>query len=124
MTRAARGQALWYVIVYIAMAAGVVASALVYYHHEKGAVRRQAEEHLAAIARLKVQEIADWRRERLADATIVQHSTFFQAAARQVLAGKPDPANEKLLRERMELYVDAYRYAAVAPSGINAVSGE
>lgn len=53
-------------------------------------LRAGAEEDLAAIARLKVEQIAQWRAERLGDAALVAESPFVAGALRRWLSD-PQP---------------------------------
>ncbi len=57
-----------------------------FYDDHRQQLRRQAEEGLQATAQLKAEQIATWRRERLADAAILRDSPFFNEAVTRWLA--------------------------------------
>ncbi len=94
--------------------AGVIAGlGAVYLRHEQGATRMARQNELQAIADLKVQQIRDWRQERLGDARFFANAPFVQrdvAAVRR--APGPLPAREEMLRW-MELLKAGDRYASV-----------
>ena len=57
-----------------------------FYDDHRQQLRRQAEEGLQATAQLKADQIASWRKERLADAAILRDSPFFNEAVNRWLA--------------------------------------
>ena len=59
-----------------------------FYRHQRDSLRLDAEAQLEAIARLKVTQIAEWRRERLADAVLVHRTPY---AARRALEAMANP---------------------------------
>ena len=107
-------QVLWFVLVYVAVALSVFSAAIFFYRAQLGDLRRDAWDRLLSVADLKVQEIESWRDERLADAEMLKHSTFFALAARAALEGKLDSSLERLLVERSNLYLTLYGYSSVA----------
>jgi hypothetical protein len=54
--------------IFIILAAGILAAGCLYYQHYKENYRVEVERRLSAIAELKVNELVDWRNERLGDA--------------------------------------------------------
>lgn len=58
-----------------------------FYRSQERHLRAGAEEDLAAVARLKVEQIAQWRTERLGDAAVVSESPFVADVLRQTMAG-------------------------------------
>jgi len=61
-----------------------------FYRSQERHLRARAEEDLAAIARLKAEQIVQWRAERLGDAAVVAESLFVAGALRQWLSD-PQP---------------------------------
>jgi len=108
-----KGQVFWFVALYLAVAASVLAAAVYYYFYQVRSLRRDAVDRLTSVLELKVQEMAGWRTERLADAEIVKHSAFFMQAAREAIEGGENPAGKRLLSDRAELYLKYYGYSAV-----------
>lgn len=79
-----------------ALGAVLIATALVvagfsYYRRLESALERSTREQLAAVASLRATEVADWRRERLADAAFFFEAEFV-AQHVQSLFTDPDPA--------------------------------
>jgi PAS domain S-box-containing protein len=86
---------------------------LYYRRHEK-AVLQSAEERLAAIAALKASQVANWYKERLADAEIVLRNPMIVEEARHFLANpRSTPARQNLLAW-MEAARQAYDYSKAA----------
>jgi PAS domain S-box-containing protein len=59
------------VVIFLAVTAIIVVLALLFYDHQRDAVRRSREAELAAIADLKVRQIAWWREQRIAEAEVL-----------------------------------------------------
>jgi PAS domain S-box-containing protein len=81
--------------------------------------RAEAEANLAAIARLKVQQIADWRRERLSDASAFSDSPpFITETANWLKARQPEGKAALLARlKALELYAQYNDACLVDPTG-------
>jgi len=56
-----------FILVSIALAAGIIAAGTLYYRNYKQDYRLEVERRLSAISELKVGELAQWRKERLGD---------------------------------------------------------
>ena len=63
---------------------GIGAVGYRYYAHQKAGIEAEVHNQLAAIAELKVRQVVAWRRERLADATIIA-ATEIMPAVQMVL---------------------------------------
>ena len=57
-----------YIFIFFLLVTGIVISGYVSYHNFEREFRRQAENQISAIAELKVNELVNWRKERLGDA--------------------------------------------------------
>jgi hypothetical protein len=68
-----------------------------FYRSQDQAVRRNVEDNLAAIAQLKVNQIAQWRTERRSDAAVLMGSAFFAEGVARWLAAPQTEAGEKIL---------------------------
>lgn len=90
-----------------------------YYRAEQWAERQQAEKHLASIARLKVEQIATWRGERLADAGVLSENPFLtDAVARFLTDTNEDTVSQ--IRSFLHSLQNHYHYEdilLVDPSG-------
>lgn len=83
-----------------------------FYRVEKSVTLQRAEYQFAAIARLKVGQIAAWRSERLGDAAVLTESPFLTAAMGRYLAAQDSVSAQELRSHFLSLQVH-YRYADV-----------
>jgi two-component system sensor histidine kinase/response regulator len=74
---------------FLVLAAGISAAGWFYYKQQQAEVRRAAQETLATIADLKVQQLVQWRAERLADANYLRSTSYAARRALDVLS-QPD----------------------------------
>jgi len=66
-----------------------------YYHKQQQQLRRHAEMALQSIAHLKVDQITNWRRERMGDAALLARTPFLsEAIARWLADPRPDLADQ------------------------------
>ena len=56
-----------------------------YFRYEENSIRRDKYETLKAIAELKINQITQWRKERLGDANAIYRSSFFEKGVEQFL---------------------------------------
>jgi PAS domain S-box-containing protein len=82
------------------------------YHQQGQAMRGQVEAELGAIARLKANQIAAWRKERLADAVLLTERPFLGAAVARFLADSRGEDAEAL-RSRLSSWQKHGRYSNV-----------
>lgn len=76
--------------VFFILAVVAVASGYAYYQSQKTLMRTQQERYLSAVADLKIQQLADWRQERLKDAeSIVANSFAIESIHVWLLDGAP-----------------------------------
>lgn len=82
--------------------------------------RHASEKLLAAVAELKVSELAIWREERLSDTNSLRENPLFVELAAHALADPPDPLAVQRLRTWLEAVRTNYGYRdalLVAPDG-------
>ena len=82
--------------VIIVLAAGIVAAGYDYSLNFERSFRRSTEDELMAIAQLKADELARWRKERMADGSLFFQNPAFSSLVRRLLA---DPADAAVRRE-------------------------
>jgi PAS domain S-box-containing protein len=83
-----------------------------FYRSQERLARQDAEADLETIAQLKVDQIASWRAERLADAAIIAASPLFiEGAARWI--GDPQPGDVEYLQIRLRALYEYYEYQDV-----------
>ncbi len=90
----------------------LLASGMFFYHIQEKVMCQKAEEDLAAIARLKVEQIAAWRKDRLDDAEEMQEHSFLSENVARFLA-VPDERNAGDLRVRFRNFAAQNEYAGI-----------
>ena len=83
-----------------------------FYRTQEQALRQKAERKLQAIAALKVDQIAAWRAERLADAAVIMETPFLAAAIARFLTDPNDGITGEI-RTRFRSLATHYDYADV-----------
>jgi PAS domain S-box-containing protein len=86
------------VLLFVLLALGIVGVGTFYYRFASAQFQRDAERQLAAIADLKVSELASWRRERFSDARFYQNNLSLARLVRDALARPDDEAVRDELR--------------------------
>ncbi|MBI5592770.1 MAG: PAS domain S-box protein [Deltaproteobacteria bacterium] len=84
---------------------GIVLGGAFYYRNYERHFRFEIEHQLSAIADLKVNELVQWRRERLADAGILYQNASFTALVQRFFK-KPEDADAY---RQIEIWLDKYR---------------
>lgn len=99
-----------FLLVFILLAAGIVASGFFSYRNYKRNFRVGMERQLLGVAELKVNELVAWRAERLADASIFFRNASFSGLVRQFLEKPKDSAAQDGLRIWLSHFQTAYKY--------------
>ena len=99
-----------FLLVFILLAAGIVASGFFSYRNYKRKFRVGIERQLLGVAELKVNELVAWRAERLADASIFFRNASFSGLVRQFLEKPKDSAAQDGLRIWLSHFQAAYEY--------------
>ncbi len=102
-----------FVLVCILLAAALGAGAYLYYSDYQRHYRVQVENQLSAIGKLKADDLANWRGERLADASALHKNAAFAALAKRYLDDPGDPQAEAELRSWLESYQEYQQYDQV-----------
>jgi PAS domain S-box-containing protein len=92
---------------------GIVIAGGMIFRHETARARKATGEHLSAIADLKAAQIADWRKERLADAESISRNPLNSLRIRPFLETTPAADRGDDLREWMESWRKTYGYLDV-----------
>ncbi len=93
------------VLVFTLVAAGIVTGGYLNYRDYEREYRVQVERQLAAIAELKVDELVNWRNDRLADASILYRNAAFSNLASRYLE---DPQDMEA-RGQLETWLGRYQ---------------
>jgi PAS domain S-box-containing protein len=98
------------IMIFIIFSAGIVTVGHLYYQRYKKHYRVGVECQLSAIAELKVDELVDWRNERLGDAGIFYKNAVFSALVRRYFE-KPDNMDAQgQIRTWLSQIQAAYKY--------------
>ncbi|MHC1742448.1 MAG: GAF domain-containing protein [Syntrophobacteraceae bacterium] len=101
------------VVVFCLLAAGIGAAGYLYYQGQKSAIEKGKHDELSAIAKLKVNQISEWRHERVEDAFVYGSNAIFAEAVHKWLKGPKETLTEqKILKWMLSVQVH-HGYAAV-----------
>jgi PAS domain S-box-containing protein len=81
-------------LIFVCLAAGIVTVGYLYYRNHERHDRSEVERQLSAIADLKVGELIQWRKERLADGAVFFKNGSFSGCVRRFL-DKPEDAEAR-----------------------------
>jgi PAS domain S-box-containing protein len=113
------------VLIFAILSLGIVVGGAFYYRHYERQFRTAAEHQLAAIAELKVGELAQYRKERLEDAAIFFENTAFSGLVRRFLEHPEDPDAQRQIQEWTVKLVATGQYDLVRlldAQGVNRLS--
>jgi hypothetical protein len=102
-----------FLLVFVFLAAGIVIAGFLYYRNYEIRHRTEVERQLSAIADLKVDEIANWRKERSGDAELFYKNPNFSGLVRHYLQRPEDKEAEGRLRTWLQHVQKGYRYDRV-----------
>ncbi len=77
-----------FLLVFVLLAAAILAAGAFYYIHYEQTFRTEVERQLSAIAELKMGELVQWRKERFADGAMLFKNDAFSSLVRRVLVQK------------------------------------
>jgi PAS domain S-box-containing protein len=103
-----------FVLVFALMTIGLITAGGVYFRNEAALHRAEIERQISAIADLKVSELANWRRERFGDASLLHGNIFFADLVRRALGNSQDAQARYQLHNWLRQIRDAYEYDEVA----------
>src|SRR4030043_1164974 len=86
------------ILVFVILAAGIISAGYFYYHSYEEKYRARVERELSAIAELKVNELVDWRKERLGDAAVFYKNKNFSDRVQQYFKRPEDAEAQTRLR--------------------------
>jgi PAS domain S-box-containing protein len=92
------------------MSASIVVAGYFFYQNFRKHFQRETERQMAAIADLKVNELTEWRRERLGDAAIFYKNAYFTALIRRYFEQPADMETQKQIRTWLSHFQAASQY--------------
>jgi PAS domain S-box-containing protein len=94
-----------FISVFVLLAIGLTVTGYVYYRNYEKQIRAQTESQLSAIAQLKVNELVDWRTERIADGIILVNNSSFAALVQACLENPSDTRTQA----EIQVWLDNYQ---------------
>ncbi|MBK9990499.1 MAG: PAS domain S-box protein [Verrucomicrobia bacterium] len=107
------GTKLVFLLVYLVLLAGAVATGTSYFRAFEIHHRAEVELQISSIVETKVSELAQWRKERLGDANTVFRNTVFTALVRRFFAHPGDVESRHQLLSWMRKIQMSYQYDGV-----------
>lgn len=101
------------IALFILLLIGIIASGFYYFTHYEKRYRTDIDHLLSSIADLKVSELVQWRKERLAVAAILYGNKSFVQMTRQIMDDSADKDAEKSMRLWLHNMQTAYQYKNV-----------
>jgi PAS domain S-box-containing protein len=101
------------ILTFTLMVAGIAVTGYIHYRNYERHFRAEIENELSSIAKLKVGELTQWRKERLGDGAVLFKNATFSALVRRYLEQPGDTDAQRQLRAWMGKYHTAYQYARV-----------
>lgn len=115
VTEAVSGRSLHaLVVLFVLLAAGVVTGGFVAYRNYEEDYRTQVQHQLAAIADLKVDQLEDWRNERMVDGKFFYRNAIFSELVKRYVTNRSDSVARKGLLAWMEQIQKAYGYDLIS----------
>ncbi len=108
-------------LLFLLGAVGITVAGMRYLNHQRAASRSAAHAQLEAIADLKVQQIVNWRRERLADANWIRATPYAARMALEALAQPGSATKQQPFRDWLArlLINNSYEQALLLDEALN-----
>ena len=101
------------VTVFVLLTCAIGAAGLFMFNRYQEGIKKEANASLGAIADLRVQQLSDWRRSRLANAEVLSHDPMLvQAVDRWIRRGTPQDTDARQIAQRLETVKQAHGYQA------------
>ena len=94
-----------FILIFILLVIGIAVSAYLSYRNFEHQFRLQTEHQLSAIAKLKVSELVNWRRERLSDAEMLRQNPVFASLTQAYFE---DP-QDVLIQSQVQVWLNSYQ---------------
>src|SRR5450759_490086 len=104
----------WHLIlIFSLLSLSILITGYFYYAYQRAYFKQEKVEELAAIADLKIKQIVDWRKERLADAIMIKEDPFFAARVNDWLKGSAKSELKDEILHRLKALL-VYQYQNIA----------
>ncbi len=101
------------ILVFVALAAGIITAGYFYYENYARQYRSEIERQLSAVADLKEHELVQWRKERLGDANVFYKNIVFSGLAKRSFGNQSDADAKKRIKAFMGQVQAAYSYSRI-----------
>ena len=101
------------------LSAFIAAGGYLFYHNQANTIREEKYNELKAIATLKINQLVQWRNERIADARVISQSPFFIHGVEQWLNKKYDIMFKTDIEKPITLLQKEYEYESIYLVDIN-----
>jgi PAS domain S-box-containing protein len=109
------------ILIFVLLAAGIVTAGSLYYRDYQEHYRARVESQISAIADLKVGELVQFRKERLADAAILFRNVSFSAQVRRFLENPRNADAQRQIQAWIGKYQAHYQYDRASLLGTRGV---
>jgi two-component system sensor histidine kinase/response regulator len=99
-----------YLLIFVFLAAAIITAGSIFFRSYESQFRSESERDLAAIAELKVKELANWRRGRLNDALVFFRNSVFSALVRRYFEQPEDMDAQNQIRTWLGHFQVARQY--------------
>ena len=97
-------------LIFVIFAIGILTSGYLAYHNYENNYRKEIEHRLSSITELKVNQLVQWRKERLSDAELFFRNRSFSSHVKHYFKNKQDTDTKKRIRTWMNQLASAYSY--------------
>jgi len=108
-----KGVSLVLMVVFLMLAGTIIFSGYVYYNQFEKNYRVEVERKLSAVVELKIDELVQWRKERLADASVLYNNIAFARLIYQMNNGRSDNDVRKTVKDWLTKIQASYDYKNV-----------
>jgi len=98
------------VMIFALMAAGICTTGCLYFRHYEKNHRAEIERQLSAVADMKVDELVNWRKERVGDAWLFYKNANFSGLVRRYLQNPDDEETAQRLRTWLQHVREGHPY--------------
>ena len=102
------------IIIFLVFATGIIAAGYFSYQNYANNFRKEVEKQLAIITGLKVDELVQWRRERLGDGNIFFNNPIFSSLVRRYFENPQDTNPRDEIQAWLARVYDYYQYNRIS----------
>ena len=102
-----------FVLIFNFLALIIIAAGFFFYRNYKSQFRTEAERNLTSIVELKVNELVNWRRERLGDALFFYRNVIFSGLVRRYIEQPEDRETQNQIRIWLSHFQQARHYERI-----------